>query len=309
MLWLLINFFFWAHSFFMTRIKTKPLHDHFGADVLDIDLATVTADHLFPEIRGLFETHSMVLFRNQQFDGDVHMRLAQLFGPLENREAMAGDRDIPFEIPKVSNERDDGSLLGENDMRLLDLQANMLWHTDSTFLPVPALANLLTARVVPSSGGATEFASTRRGWADMPVRLRQHFEHASLWHRLSHSRARINPDLAAMNKMTRWPDRCWKALWRNPVTKEDALYIASHAFSIDGHDSPDQGASLIDEAIAFMTTPDRVYTHQWQVGDVLIWDERAVLHRGTPWPYDEPRTLESICVSVTAADGLDVMYG
>ena len=309
MLWLLINFFFWAHSFFMTRIKTKPLHDHFGADVLDIDLATVTADHLFPEIRGLFETHSMVLFRNQQFDGDVHMRLAQLFGPLENREAMAGDRDIPFEIPKVSNERDDGSLLGENDMRLLDLQANMLWHTDSTFLPVPALANLLTARVVPSSGGATEFASTRRGWADMPVRLRQHFEHASLWHRLSHSRARINPDLAAMNKMTRWPDRCWKALWRNPVTKEDALYIASHAFSIDGHDSPDQGASLIDEAIAFMTTPDRVYTHQWQVGDVLIWDERAVLHRGTPWPYDEPRTLERICVSVTAADGLDVMYG
>ena len=192
----------------MTRIKTKPLHDHFGADVLDIDLAMVTADHLFPEIRGLFETHSMVLFRNQKFDGDVHMRLAQLFGPLENREAMAGDRDIPFEIPKVSNERDDGSLLGENDMRLLDLQANMLWHTDSTFLPVPALANLLTARVVPSSGGATEFASTRRGWADMPAHLRPHFEQASLWHRLSHSRARINPDLAAMNKMTRWPDRC-----------------------------------------------------------------------------------------------------
>ena len=58
-----------------------------------------------------------------------------------------------------------------------------------------------------------------------------------------------------------------------------------------------------------MTTPDRVYTHKWQVGDVLIWDERAVLHRGTPWPYDEPRTLESICVSATAADGLDVMYG
>ena len=137
----------------------------------------------------------MVLFRHQQFDGDTHMRLAQLFGPLENRDAMAEDRDIPFEIPKVSNERDDGSLLGENDMRLLDLQANMLWHTDSTFLPVPALANILTARVVPSSGGATEFASTLAGWADMPAHLRPHFEQASLWHRLSHSRARINPDL------------------------------------------------------------------------------------------------------------------
>ena len=293
----------------MTRLNTKPLHDHFGVEVLNIDLASVTADHLFAEIRMLFETHSMVLFRHQQFDAATHLRLAQLFGPLENREAMAEDRDIPFEIPKVSNERDDGSLLAENDMRLLDLQANMLWHTDSTFLPVPALANLLTARVVPSSGGATEFASTRRGWADMPTRLRQHFEHASLWHRLSHSRARINPDLASMNKMTRWPDRCWKAVWRNPVTGEDALYIASHAFAIDGHDSTDKGASLIDEAIAFVTTPGRVYAHQWQVGDVLIWDERAVLHRGTPWPYDEPRTLESICVSVTAEDGLNAMYG
>lgn len=291
----------------MAMLSTTPLHDHFGVAITDVDLRDVTADHLFPEIRALFERYSLLLFPDQEIDEATHIRLAEMFGPLENREAMAEQRDIPFEIPRVSNKRDDGTLLKETDLRLLDLQANMLWHTDSTFLPVPALINILIARVLPSSGGATEFASSRRGWADMPADLKAHFEGSRLWHRLSHSRARINPDLAATQKMTRWPDRCWNALWRNPVTGEDALYIASHAFAIDGHDSPDQGASLIDEAIAFLTTPDRVYAHDWRVGDVLLWDERAVLHRGTPWPYHEQRSLDSICCSVTEADGLASM--
>ena len=288
----------------MSILQTRNVHDQFGVEVLDIDLNDVTSDHLFPEIRMLFEHHSLLLFRGQNISEDTHIKLANLFGVIENRDAMAKERDVPFEIPRVSNKRADGTLLKETDMRLLDLQANMLWHTDSTFLPIPALVNILIPRVLPSSGGATEFASARRGWADMPNDLKKHFENTGLWHRLSHSRARIDPELAATHTMTRWPDRCWKALWRNPVTQQDALYIASHAFAIDGHDSDDQGASIIDEAIAFMTTPERVYAHNWQVGDVLLWDERAVLHRGTPWPYEEQRSLDSICVSVSDQDGM-----
>ena len=65
-----------------------------------------------------------------------------------------------------------------------------------------------------------------------------------------------------------------------------------------------EGEALIDEAIAFCTRPEAVYSHKWNVGDVLIWDERAVLHRGRPWPYEEPRTLRSICCSATENDGL-----
>lgn len=292
----------------MESLITKPIHDHFGVEVSGIDLNDVTADHLYPEIRSLFEHHSLLLFRQQDISEPLHIHLAQLFGPIENRDAMAENKDIPFEIPRVSNKRADGSLLKETDLRLLDLKANMLWHTDSTFLPIPALVNILIARVLPSSGGATEFASMRRGWFDMPQDLKHHFQGRGLWHRLSHSRARIDPELAATHTMTRWPDRCWNSLWCNPVTGEDALYIASHAFAIDGRDSPDQGASIIDDAIAFMTTPDRVYAHQWQEGDVLLWDERAVLHRGTAWPYEEQRSLDSICVSASDADGLASMH-
>jgi len=284
-------------------LKTTPLHGKFGVIVHDVDLREVTREHLFGEIRQLFEEHSALLFPAQQISDADHTRLAELFGPLENREAMASGRDVPFEVSPVSNEKGDGSVTAAESLHTLNLQANMLWHTDSTFLPVPALVNLLTATVLPSRGGETELASTRTGWAEMPQAMRDKLKDAVIWHRLSHSRKKISPELGAMPVMNRWPDRPWKAIWPNPVTGEEALYIASHSFAIEGM-GLGEGEALIDEAIAFCTRPEAVYSHKWNVGDVLIWDERAVLHRGRPWPYEEPRTLRSICCSATENDGL-----
>ena len=129
---------------------------------------------------------------------------------------------------------------------------------------------------------------------------------AVVWHRLSHSRSKLSKELGALPMMTQWPDRPWRALWPNPVTGQDAPYLASHAFAIEGM-GLSEGQALIDDAIAFCTQPDYVYTHAWQPGDVLIWDERATLHRGRPWPYEEHRKLESICCSVTDADGLQAV--
>lgn len=283
-------------------MRTEPLHPKFGVVVHGIDLGKVTEDGSFPEIRALFDRHSALLFRGQTFDEDSHVRLANLFGPLENREQMAAGKDMAFEVPRVSNETGEGVFAAES-LRTLDLQANMLWHTDSTFLPIPALVNILTAEVLPSRGGETELASTRVGWAEMPETMKAPFRDAILWHRLSHSRSRISRELAVQTKMTRWPDRPWKAIWPNPLTGEEALYIASHAFAIEGR-GYEESQVLIDEAIEFCTRSENVYSHQWQLGDVLIWDERAMLHRGQPWDYSEPRTLRSICCSVTNNDGL-----
>ncbi|MEL7257912.1 MAG: TauD/TfdA family dioxygenase [Pseudomonadota bacterium] len=282
-------------------MNAKPLHPRFGQIIEDVDLRDVTATHLYPEIRDAFEHHSALLFPAQNLDDAAHTRLAELFGPLENREAMAG-HDADFKVSAVSNETKDG-VADPKSLHTLDLQANMLWHTDSTFLPIPALSNILTARIVPSSGGETELASTRAAWADMPDDLRAPLQNAIIWHRLSHSRARLSAELAQQPKMTRWPDRPWRAVWPNPVTGEEALYIASHSFAIEGMGGA-EAQDLIDRAIAFCTQEDYVYTHAWTAGDVLIWDERAVLHRGRPWNYEEPRTLKSICCSVTEADGL-----
>ncbi len=284
-------------------MRTTPLHPRFGQIVHDVDLREVTADHLYPEIRHAFETHSALHFPAQSIADEDHVRLGELFGPLENREAMSAGRDIEFQVSELSNQTDQG-MRARDDLRLLDLQANMLWHTDSTFLPTPALINILTAHVVPPSGGETELASTRAAWADMPKHLKSVLKDAIIWHRLSHSRSRISADLAALPRMTRWPDRPWRAIWPNPVTGEEALFIASHAFAIEGLGHA-ESQSILEEAIAFCTRPEYVYSHKWNVGDVLIWDERATLHRGRPWDYDRPRVLRSICCSVTDADGLE----
>ncbi len=287
-------------------MKTRPLHPKFGLIVEDVDLREVTADQLYPEIRAAFETHSALLFPAQALDDASHIALARLFGPLENREAMAAnDADMEFIVPAVSNETETG-VADAASLHTLDLQANMLWHTDSTFLPVPALVNILTAKVVPPEGGETELASTRAAWAEMPAALKDSLRDAVIWHRLSHSRSKISAELGAQIKMTRWPDRPWRAVWPNPVTGEEALYIASHSFAIQGLGHEKAGA-LTDDAIAFCTQDRFVYSHAWSPGDVLIWDERAVLHRGRPWDYTKPRTLKSICCSVTEADGLAAM--
>ena len=283
-------------------MRLAPLHPRFGVEVHDIDLRRVKAGEGYPAIRRAFEAHSLLLFRNQQLDDEAHLALGALFGPVEDR-SMGRNGPKP-RMDNVTNRLEDGRISAPEDFHTLNLKANQLWHTDSTFLPVPALANILAARVLSSQGGETEFASTRAAWQDLPDDLKTRASHAVLRHHVAHSRAKISPALARQEQFTKWPEQAWRAVWRNPANGEDALYIASHAFAVNGL-PPEEGQALIDELIAFATRPGTVYVHAWQPGDVLIWDERAMLHRGRPWPYGEERTLASICVSAQDADGLD----
>lgn len=277
-----------------------PLHPRFGVEVHGIDLRLVTADHGYPAVRAWFEEHSLLLFRDQELDDRAQLAFASLFGPIEDRSAEPGPEPP---VSPVSNLLADGTVAADGSMHTLDLTGNQLWHTDSTFLPVPALANVLAARVLPSGGGETEVASTRAAWDDAPAALRDRAAGAVVRHRLSHSRSKVDAGLAALPHITRWPEQAWRAHWPNPVNGRHAFYIASHAYAVDTM-APDEGAALIDEIIERCTSPELVYTHRWQPGDVLVWDERATLHRGRPWPYDEERTLVSVCVSVRDVDGL-----
>lgn len=285
-------------------ISTRALNPHFGVDVSGIDLNTVTATRLFPQIRALFEEHSALLFRRQTMTDETHLRIAGLFGPIEDRAAGERKPGESYAIPKVSNVTEDGTTYGETDLKVLNLKTNFLWHSDSTFLPVPALINMITARVVPTSGGATELATTRAAWAMMPEPLKARIRGRGIWHRYSHSRRKISPELAALPMFNKWPDTHWNSVWENPVNGREALYLASHAFKVDGYDEA-ESEQLLTELIDFCTQPAFVYSHPWEEGDVVIWDQRAVMHRGTPWPYEQPRTLSSICSSATEDDGLD----
>lgn len=280
-------------------MKRIPLHRDFGVELHGIDLKEATETRIYPEMRAAFEEHSLLLIRGQNWRDDDILRFGRLFGPIENRT------DGPDFVSPVSNVLPDGSVMLPDAERLKDLQANMLWHTDSTFLPVPSLANIITARVVPSEGGATELVSTRAGLRRLPEELRSILK-GILRHRLTHSRQKIDANLAKADHITKWNEQSWRGIWTNPVNGQDAAYIASHACGIVGMDD-DVAQEKIDEIIAELTVEDAVYTHRWRVGDVLIWDERATLHRGMPWPYDQARTLASICVSAGRKDGLDLL--
>ena len=285
------------------HLKICPLHKKFGVIVENINLDKVTKKNLYPEIRELFEEHSVLLFKNQKFSEQTHINLAKLFGPLENREAIAKNSPIPFELPKVSNQNGEGRVFEETHMRMLDLKGNMLWHTDSTFLPIPALANIIAAKIIPSTGGETELASTRLPIKNLPKEILEKIKGRKFFHSFVHSRKQIDPTLAKLNKISRWKPQKWSSIIENPVNGKKSIYIASHAYKVEGFSKSDS-QKIINEIIDFATQKENVYAHTWQKGDVLIWDERSILHRGRPWPYQEPRTLASICVSLSPEDGL-----
>lgn len=279
-------------------MKTSPLHPDFGVEVHGLDLNAVTAENGYRELRKLFDTHSLLLFRNQPLTDAQHLRLAKLFGPIENRTDDPAERLSP-----VSNALEDGGITRKEDPHTLNLIANQLWHTDSTFLPTPALANLLQARVVSSAGGETEFVSTRAGFKRLSEATRDRLRKTVFHHDYKESRGRIAAELTRLDIIRKWPEQSWKAVWPNPETGEEALYIASHVFAVEGMERS-EAKTWVKDLTEAVTRPEAIYTHAWTPGDLIIWDERATMHRGRPWPYDEERTLVSVCVTARDVDGL-----
>ena len=182
-------------------------------------------------------------------------------------------------------------------------RANQLWHTDSSFKATPALASVLSARIVPDTGGETEFASTRLAWERLPAEMQQQLQASFAWHDYAHSRGQIAPQLATAAERQALPPVRWRMAWRNPGNQRLAIYVASHAYAIDGMAGETARALLVD-LIDQATRPEFTYLHRWRAGDVVMWDNRAILHRGRPWPDHLPRHMMRTTISATEADGL-----
>jgi len=193
------------------------------------------------------------------------------------------------------------------DSRLaLRNKANQLWHTDSSFKSTPALTSVLSARIIPDRGGETEYVSTRIAFERLDAALREKLEHSFAWHDYAHSRGQIASDLASPEERAALPPQCWRMVWKNPVNGRRALYLASHAYAVEGME-PAAGKELIDRLMAAATAPGLGYVHQWKSGDVVMWDNRATMHRGRPWPAHEARLMMRTTISAAAADGLETM--
>jgi alpha-ketoglutarate-dependent 2,4-dichlorophenoxyacetate dioxygenase len=282
-----------------------PLGPGFVAELRGVTLKDVATDgDAYKEVRAAFEQHSVLVFRNQDTDNDAQLIFTRRFG--EPEVVPVGTAGMGGHFITLSNFGTDGKVVPPDHRYALRNKANQLWHTDSSFKMVPALASILSARIVPAHGGETEFVSMRLAFERFDEGLRAKLERSFVWHDYSHSKGKIAPGLASPAEREAFPPVCWRMVWKNPANGRSALYLASHAKSVDGMDEA-AGAAWIDNLTAQATAPGSTYLHAWQNGDVVMWDNRATMHRGRPWPSDEARLMVRTTISANAADGLESM--
>jgi alpha-ketoglutarate-dependent 2,4-dichlorophenoxyacetate dioxygenase len=283
-------------------MEINPLGPGFAAEIRGLGLIDVAADAAaYREVRAAFEAHSVLVFRDQKVTDDLQAAYSRAFGPLEI--VKVGSIGHGTFYSRLNNVGADGKVVPENDRQVWRARANQLWHTDSSFKKTPALASVLSARTIPSTGGETEFTSTRLAWARLLPARQSALWDAIVTHSYANPRDQIHPELMTPEERAALPPVRWRMTWRNPVNGERALYIASHAYAIAGM-GDNEAKAVLAELIAEATRPGATYLHRWRAGDVVMWDNRATMHRGRPWPLSEARVMVRTTIQATDADGL-----
>jgi len=282
-----------------------PLGPGFAAELRGVTLSDVASDDdAYAAVRAAFEEHSVLVFRGQEVTDELQLAFSRRFGPPEVTKVGSQGTGSHFVI--LSTIGPDGKVVPADHRLSLRNKANQLWHTDSSFKRVPALASVLSARIIPAHGGETEYVSTRLAFERLDAPLRNRIENSFAWHDYAHSRKQIAADLASPEERAALPPQCWRMVWKNPVNGRGAIYLASHAYAIEGMNAA-AGKKLIDDLMELATAPGTSYLHHWQSGDVVMWDNRATMHRGRPWPAHEARLIVRTTISATEADGVGTM--
>ena len=281
-------------------IETRPLHSLFGIEIAGIDVRRVD-DTTFGEIARALDDHSVLLFRGQSLSDEEQIAFSRRFGPLEQtiRSIAQQARDLP-EISNLSNVDTEQRLIPAGDKRNLFNAGNQMWHSDSSFKRVPAMASLLAARVVPPEGGETEFASVRVGYERLAETVARRLDGRVAIHSFGYSRGLIGEGLLPPEHAAQVPPVPQALVRTNPVNGRRAFYVGSHACEIVGMPTTEARA-LLRELLEAATRPELVYRHRWAVGDLVMWDNRCMLHRGRPW--DEGRYPRVMHRTTVAGDG------
>jgi alpha-ketoglutarate-dependent 2,4-dichlorophenoxyacetate dioxygenase len=266
-------------------LTISPILPYLGARVEGVDLTRPVDEETFRAIHDAFEEHSVLVFRNQRLTDEQQMAFTQRFGPLETtiRSVSKAGRLHPnlVDLSNLDPEAEE-QLMGWDDRRMIYQAGNQLWHTDSSFKPVPALASLLSGREVPPAGGETEFASMRHAWTLLPESQRRRLESRVAVHSILYSRSTIAKGLFDPDQERDLPPVRQALVRTNPANGRKSLFIGSHAWYIEGMDYA-ESRLLLDELLAHTTRPERGYQHRWRQWDLVMWDNRCVLHRGRPW--------------------------
>jgi alpha-ketoglutarate-dependent 2,4-dichlorophenoxyacetate dioxygenase len=262
-------------------LTVKQLAAGFAASLGGVDITRPLDDATWAEIRAAFDEHSVLVFHGAALDDEAQIAFSRRFGPLEVTRSMNPAAGTPF--ARQSNlDIKTGDVIPSDDRRMIYQLANMLWHSDSSFKEVPSLCSLLSARIVPPEGGATEFASARAAWPSLPEPLKRRAENALVVHDFSWSRDQVRPGFFTDKERGEYPPVRHPLVRTNPVTGEKSLFLGAHASHVVGLPI-DDGRAFLEELLAHVTQVQFCYRHAWKEDDLVIWDNRCVLHRATPF--------------------------
>jgi len=262
-------------------LTLSPVDATFGAVVTGFRIPEVD-DETFDALYAAWLKHALLIFPDQHLTREQQITFAKRFGPLE------------FEMAAISNVKEDGSLRLEkdNDDRMKILKGNMGWHADSTYMPVQAKGAVFCAEEVPTIGGHTGWADMRAAYDALDDGMKARIATMSAHHSYIYSQSKMGEQVVVGSRygFHDGPAPLRPLVKIHPVTGRPSLFIGRHAYGIPGLDE-EESETLLATLLADACQPPRLYEHDWRVGDLVVWDNRCVLHRVQPWEWDEPRVM------------------
>jgi alpha-ketoglutarate-dependent 2,4-dichlorophenoxyacetate dioxygenase len=279
-------------------LNAKKLHPLFAAEVSGTELSPNVSAATLAEIIALMNEHAVCVYHHERpLTDEEHIDFSLRLGPVQSSTALRVTGKKGLRIPRgeiidQSNLDEDGAIFAEGDRQLLFKRANRLWHTDLSFHPVRATYSLLSAHKLPPDGGPdTEFIDMRAVYDALPAAMKERIEPMQASHSYWHSRVMGGGPEPTEEELQSRPPALHRLVQRHPRSGRATLYLASHAQHIVGMPL-EKGRALLQELMAFAAQPRFVFAHKWRLGDVVIWDNLATMHRATP--FEDTRYVRDV---------------
>ena len=266
-------------------LQFKPIHPIFAAEADEIDLRNVFDETMLKDIRKALDHYAVIVFRDQTMSNDEHLEFTQrLDSKLHTQTSlsvMTKNRFGNEALSDVANVDENGQLMAADDRRRMGNVGNRLWHTDASFVDPPGRYSLLLGKVIPPVRADTEFVDMRAAYDSLDPEVRESLEGLQVHHSIIHSRQLRGFEFSQSEK-----DRLKGAV--HPLVRTVAssgrrsLYLASHASHIIDWQLP-EGRLLLRDLMEHATREQFIYRHIWQPNDLVIWDNRATMHRARPF--------------------------
>ncbi len=255
----------------------------FAAEVSKINISKELSDEEIDELRIAIDKYGVLVFRNQPLTDEQQVRFSEYFGDIEiadlkNNITKASERRLSQMFSDISNLDKDQNILEKDGRQRLFNLGNRIWHSDSSFRPVPARYSLLSARAVPVTGGNTQYADMHAAYDALDAKTLTEISDLQCEHSLLYSRARLGMAEFTEQEKADFAPVTQPLVRTHPSTKRKSLFLSSHIGSVIGLTKPD-GRLLIEELTELATQEKFVYTHRWQKDDLVMWDNRRTMHR------------------------------